>query len=98
MKKYLIMGIIAFSLMITTVYAFNNKSENNNFLNNQTSNNQNCPYCNNSDCPYQNNGKDCPYYPERTSAHNCPNNNCSCQYNYGKSNSYRRQGRCHHNQ
>lgn len=57
MKKYLVTGIAAFALMITTVYALN---DNNKTLNKSTTYNQNCPYYNETthtyDCPNNKNG------------------------------------------
>lgn len=87
MKKYLILGIAAFSLMATTVYALNG---NNNFVNGAA---------HNQNCPYHNSNENCPYYDETISTHNyqnsesgnCHHNNCGSKDGYG------RQGRHHHN-
>lgn len=55
MNKYLVIGIVALSLMTTTVYSINNS---NNLVNKSTTYNQNCPYhdrtTNTHSCP--NNG------------------------------------------
>lgn len=54
MKKYLIVGLVAFSLMATTAYALSDNNKNN--LANEPANyNQNCPYRENGTCQNNNN-------------------------------------------
>lgn len=88
MYKYLMIGIAAFSLTATTVYALNDNSGNNSVVNETTGYNQNCPY--------HNENKDCPYYNDATATHNCPNSEKgNCQHNHdGNRNGYGRHGRC----
>ena len=87
MNKYLIVAIVVFSLMVTTVYALN---DNGNYVNEPSIYNQNCPYHDVNDS--------CPYYNEKIDTYNCPNNG-NCQHNNGgNGNHYGRQGGCpHHN-
>lgn len=92
MNKYLMLVIVAFSFMATTVHALNDNGSNDNFVNEPITYNQNCPY--------HNNNEDCPYYNEPAGKHNCPNGkNGSCQHNYGGNrNGCGRQSGCpHHN-
>ncbi len=86
MKKYFILGIVAFSFMVTTVYAFNENCSNVNSVNQLTTYNQNCPYHN----------EDCPYYSEKTNTDHCSNNeNRGCQHkNGGNRNTCTRHGGC----
>lgn len=69
MKKYFVVGVVAFALMITTAYALNDSS--NNSINESTAYNQNCPYYDESththNCPNNKNG-------------NCPNNYSGNRY------------------
>lgn len=85
MKKYLAVGIVAFSLTITTVYALNDHNR----IDESTTYNQNCPY-------YDRN-EDCPYYDEVTDTRNCPNNkNGNCLTNYSNYEyGHGRHGGCH---
>ena len=91
MNKYLIVGIAAFSLMATTVYALNS-NENSKIVNESTPYNQNCPY--------HNSNEDCPYHSNTTSSYDCPNCESGNYYhhNNGNGNHYGRHGRhLHHN-
>ncbi len=93
MNKYLMIGIAAFSLTATTVYAINDNSSNNSSVNDKVEYNQNCPH--------QNENKDCPYYDETNTTSHCPNSeNGNCQHNHGgNGKGYGRHGRCsRHNQ
>ncbi len=80
MNKYIIIGIGAFALMTTTVYALTNDN-NDDAINNGATIRENCPYHN----------EECPYYEEKND-NNCPNNK-SCQHH--RNNHERRNG-CHH--
>ncbi len=107
MKKYLIVGVATFSLLITTVYAFNDNRNHNRFFYESTMYNQNCPYhSGNEECPYHSDSEHCPYYDETTDTHNCSNSkNVNCQHkNIDNGNSYgrydghsRHGGHSHHN-
>ncbi len=95
MKKYLIIGTIAISLMATTVYALNTSNDKKTLVSETTPNYHNCPYNNYTK-------ENCPYYDETTDTHNCPNrenHNCQNRYNnnkhgYGRHNN----NRCSHHQ
>lgn len=109
MKKYFIVGTLAFSLIATTVYAFNDESSNynnklvNNYHNCQYHNgNEVCPYYENKDaaheCLYVENGN-CPYYDKTTGTHSVPDNTSekyhhNSNVNYG--NGHGRNGGCRH--
>lgn len=72
-------GIAAFSLTATTVYALSDNSSNNSVVNETTGYNQNCPYYNDTtathNCPNSEKG--------------------NCQHNHGgNGNGYGRHGRC----
>ena len=88
MNKYLIMGIVTFSLMATTAYALNDTSSNNDFVNEPMIYNQNCPYHDGSE--------ECPYYDETTGSHACPNSeNRNYRHNHGGNrSSYARHTEC----
>lgn len=100
MKKYFILGVVSFSLLATTVYAFHGNGRNNP-INQTTMYHQNCPYhTNNEICPYYNDTavhQNCPYHTESSSCPNCngnANNNAS-QYSTSESH-HGRHYRYHH--
>lgn len=83
MKKYLLAGIITFTVAFTTAYALGD----NNSINKTLAFNHNCPY----------NNETCPYYDETTNTHNCPKNN-NCNYVNNHSNNghgHNKQNGCH---
>lgn len=91
MKKYLIVGLVTFSLMATTAYALSDNNKNN--LANEPANyNQNCPY--------HDNYEECPYYDKTTNTPNCPyRENGTCQNNNNNHvNGHNRHGGCHRHQ
>ncbi len=68
MKKYLVLGIISFSLMATTAYALNENGRHS--IHHETEEyHQNCPYqAGTGNCPYhdyETNHQDCPNYESR---------------------------------
>lgn len=98
MKKYLFIGLVAFSLTITTVYALNDNRSESKVTKDQITYKENCPYYNsNEDCPYNNDNGNYPYYNETTGTQSCSNcENGNRHYNHG--NGYGRHNGYHHNQ
>ena len=86
MKKYFILGVISFSLLATTVYAFNGNGRNNS-INQTTMHHQNCPYyTNNETCPYHDyttGQQTCPYHTDNSNCPNCAANTSNNTYRYG---------------
>ena len=64
MKKYLVLGIISFSLMATTAYALNENGRHS--IHHETE-----EYHQN--CPYQDGTGNCPYHDYETNHQDCPN-------------------------
>ena len=90
MKKYLVIGLVIVSLMMTTVYALNSNDDKNNIVKNQIAYHENCPY--------HNENENCPYYDKTTDTYNYPNSNQeNCSHNNGNGNGYGRHNRHHHN-
>jgi hypothetical protein len=72
MKKCLALGIIAFSLMATTVYAFNGNGRHS--VNHETE-------VYHQNCPYQDEVGNCPYHENTTNHEDCSNCASSQQHN-----------------